>query len=115
MSELYARTVSELSEELRTGRVSSVELTRLFLERAERSQGVHSAFSTTGAERALEAARAADARLQGGPAGPLTGIPLAHKDIFCTRREKTSCGSRMLAALISPYDATVVERLREAG
>ena len=61
-----------------------------------------------------EAARA-DARLRAGDAGPLTGVPIAHKDIFCTRGEKTTCGSRMLANFVSPYDATVVERLRAAG
>ncbi len=115
MSELYARTVAELSEELRTGRVSSVELTRLFLARCEQFQGELNAFITLSADAALAEAARADERLRAGHAGPLTGIPIAHKDIFCTRGERTSCGSRMLADFISPYDATVVERLRAAG
>jgi aspartyl-tRNA(Asn)/glutamyl-tRNA(Gln) amidotransferase subunit A len=115
MSELYARTVAELSEELRSGRISSVELTRLFLARSERYQDELNAFITLSAEAALAEAARADQRLRSGQGGPLTGIPIAHKDIFCTRGERTSCGSRMLADFISPYDATVVERLRSAG
>jgi len=115
MSELYARTVAELSEELRTGRVSSVELTRLFLGRSEQYQGELNAFITLSADAALEEAARADERLRAGHGGPLTGIPIAHKDIFCTRGERTSCGSRMLSNFVSPYDATVVERLRAAG
>jgi aspartyl-tRNA(Asn)/glutamyl-tRNA(Gln) amidotransferase subunit A len=115
MSELYARTVAELSEELRSGRVSSVELTRLFLGRSEQYQGELNAFITLSAEAALAEAARADERRSKGLAGPLTGIPIAHKDIFCTAGERTSCGSRMLSNFISPYDATVVERLRAAG
>ncbi len=115
MSELYARTVAELSQELRAGSVSSVELTRLFLARTQQYQSELNAFITISADSALEQAARADERLRAGTAGPLTGVPIAHKDIFCTRGEKTSCGSRMLANFISPYDATVVERLRAAG
>ena len=115
MSELYARTIAELSEELRARRVSSVELTRLFLARSEQYQGELNAFITLSTEAALAEAARADERLRAGHAGPLTGIPIAHKDIFCTRGERTSCGSRMLSDFISPYDATVVERLRAAG
>ena len=115
MSELYARTIAELSEELRAGRVSSVELTRLFLARCEQYQGELNAFITLSTEAALAEAARADERLRAGHAGPLTGIPIAHKDIFCTRGERSSCGSRMLSDFISPYDATVVERLRAAG
>jgi len=115
MSELYARTIAELSEELRAGRVSSVELTRLFLARCEQYQGELNAFITLSGEAALAEAARADQRLRAGDAGPLTGIPIAHKDIFCTRGERSSCGSRMLSDFISPYDATVVERLRAAG
>jgi aspartyl-tRNA(Asn)/glutamyl-tRNA(Gln) amidotransferase subunit A len=66
-------------------------------------------------ELALEQARAADERIRAGQAGPLTGIPIAHKDIFCTRGVRTSCGSRMLENFIAPYDATVVGKLRHAG
>jgi aspartyl-tRNA(Asn)/glutamyl-tRNA(Gln) amidotransferase subunit A len=70
---------------------------------------------TSTEEAALAQAQAADERIADGTAGPLTGIPIAHKDIFCTRGVKTSCGSRMLDNFIAPYDATVVERLADAG
>src|SRR5690242_16409216 len=115
MSELYARTVAELSEELRTGRVSSVELTRLFLARSEQYQGELNAFITLSAEAALAEAARADERLRAGPGGPLTGIPMAHKDTCSTHDERTGRGARMLPELVSPYDATVVERRRAAG
>ena len=72
-------------------------------------------FVTVVEQQALAAARAADARIKAGSAGPLTGIPFAHKDIFCTRNVKTSCGSRMLDNFIAPYDATVTQKLLEAG
>jgi aspartyl-tRNA(Asn)/glutamyl-tRNA(Gln) amidotransferase subunit A len=115
MSELHHKTVAQLSAALRAGQVSSVELTRACLDRIERHQGELNAFiSVTGPAALLQAAEA-DERRAAGKAGALTGIPIAHKDIFCTRGEKTTCGSRMLANFVSPYDATVVERLRSAG
>ncbi|HLK70348.1 MAG TPA: amidase, partial [Steroidobacteraceae bacterium] len=114
MTELHLMTVAELSASLQSGAISSVELTRSFLARIERHRELN-AFITVSPERALAQAREADERRRAGQAGPLTGIPLAHKDIFCTRDELTTCGSRMLANFISPYDATVVQRLREAG
>jgi aspartyl-tRNA(Asn)/glutamyl-tRNA(Gln) amidotransferase subunit A len=108
-------TVAELSASLQSGAISSVELTRAYLARIERHQRELNAFITVSPERALAEATRADERLRAGGAGPLTGIPIAHKDIFCTRDERTTCGSRMLANFISPYDASVVERLRAAG
>jgi len=112
---MHAKTIAELSADLRARRVSSVELARHFLARIARlDPGLNSFISVT-EEQAIAAAAAADRRLAAGDAGPLTGIPLAHKDIFCTRGVKTSCGSRMLDNFISPYDATVVERLARAG
>jgi aspartyl-tRNA(Asn)/glutamyl-tRNA(Gln) amidotransferase subunit A len=108
-------TVAELSASLKAGSISSVELTRAFLARIEQYQRELNAFITISPERALAQASEADERLRAGKGGPLTGIPIAHKDIFCTRDEKTTCGSRMLANFVSPYDATVVQRLREAG
>jgi len=108
-------TVAELSVALSARRVSSVELARLFLERIERLNATLNAFITVDGERTLDAARQADARRARREGGPLTGIPIAHKDIFCTRGLRTTCGSRMLENFISPYDAHVVERLASAG
>jgi aspartyl-tRNA(Asn)/glutamyl-tRNA(Gln) amidotransferase subunit A len=115
MSELHHKSVCELSTALRAGQVSSVELTRAYLERIERYQGELNAFISVTAEAALSQAADADKRRASGGVGALTGIPIAHKDIFCTQGEKTTCGSRMLANFVSPYDATVVERLKAAG
>ncbi|MEI6413035.1 MAG: Asp-tRNA(Asn)/Glu-tRNA(Gln) amidotransferase subunit GatA [Pseudomonadota bacterium] len=94
---------------------SSVELTQYFLDRIERHNFSLNAFITVTPERALDQARAADQRLARGETGPLLGIPMAHKDIFCTQGVLTSCGSRMLSHFVAPYQATVVERLERAG
>jgi len=115
MSALHDKSVAELSAALQARQVSSVEVTRAFLDRVERHQADLNAFISISAEAALAEAAQADLRLGRKDAGPLTGIPIAHKDIFCTRGEKTTCGSCMLANFVSPYDATVVERLRGAG
>jgi len=108
-------TVAELSSALAARRISSVELAQLFLDRIERLNGVLNAFITVDAEHTLKEARRADASRARQDAGPLTGIPIAHKDIYCTRGLRTTCGSRMLANFVSPYDARVIERLAEAG
>ncbi|TAN54058.1 MAG: Asp-tRNA(Asn)/Glu-tRNA(Gln) amidotransferase subunit GatA [Betaproteobacteria bacterium] len=108
-------TLSELAGALARRSISSVELTRLCLERIARLNGALNAFITVDAERSLREAGAADERRAAGRAGPLTGIPLAHKDIYCTRGMLTTCGSRMLANFVSPYDAHVVERFAAAG
>ncbi|MBI4754856.1 MAG: Asp-tRNA(Asn)/Glu-tRNA(Gln) amidotransferase subunit GatA [Betaproteobacteria bacterium] len=105
----------QLGGRLRTREVSSVELTTAFLERIARLNPVLNAFITVDRERTLAQAREADARLGRGEGGPLTGIPVAHKDIFCARGWRTTCGSRMLSNFVSPYDAHVVERLAGAG
>jgi aspartyl-tRNA(Asn)/glutamyl-tRNA(Gln) amidotransferase subunit A len=115
MSAPHDMSVAELSAALQARQLSSVEVTRAFLERVTRHQADLNAFISITAEAALVEAAQADARLSAKDAGPLTGVPIAHKDIFCTRGEKTTCGSRMLANFVSPYDATVVERLRAAG
>jgi len=108
-------TVAELSSALAAGRVSSVELAQLFLDRIARLNETLNAFITVDVERALADARRADARRARGEAGPLTGIPIAHKDIYCTTGLRTTCGSRMLENFVSPYDAHVVDRLASAG
>ncbi|HXG29860.1 MAG TPA: Asp-tRNA(Asn)/Glu-tRNA(Gln) amidotransferase subunit GatA [Nevskiales bacterium] len=116
---LHTLSLRELAAELRARRLSSRELTRHYLERIAthdpRAQDGLNCFITVCAEQALAQADAADARLARGEAGPLAGIPLAQKDIFCTQGVKTSCGSKMLERFIAPYDATVVERLNAAG
>ncbi len=96
-------------------RISSVELTTLFLDRIEARNPALNAFITVDRDGALAAARAADERIARGDAGPLTGIPLAHKDIFATTGLPTTCGSKMLANFVSPYDAHVVALLKAAG
>ncbi len=112
---MHEQTIAQLSVGLAAGQFSSAELTRAFLERIERSNPQLNAFITITAASALAQAQAADVRRRQGQAGPLTGIPIAHKDIFCTHGVRTSCGSRMLDRFIAPYDATVVERLNTAG
>jgi aspartyl-tRNA(Asn)/glutamyl-tRNA(Gln) amidotransferase subunit A len=112
---MHDRTLAQLADDLRARRTSSVELTRHSLERIEAHDAALNAFITVTAEGALTQAAEADRRLAAGRPTPLTGIPLAHKDIVCTRGVKTSCASKMLDNFVSPYDATVVERLAAAG
>src|SRR5271170_6179853 len=112
---MHLQTLSELAAGLKARQFSATELAGAYLERIRRAQAQLNAFITVEDDTVLAAAAAADRALADGSAGPLTGLPIAHKDIFCTRGEKTTCGSRMLANFVSPYDATVVERLRDAG
>src|SRR5438067_1278577 len=115
---LLNSTLRELSAALAAKKLSSVELTRACLARIARHKELN-AFISVDESHALAAAKAADENRSGrgnaGDAGPLTGIPLAHKDIFCTRGLRTTCGSRMLENYVSPYDAHVVEQLERAG
>jgi aspartyl-tRNA(Asn)/glutamyl-tRNA(Gln) amidotransferase subunit A len=112
---MHTRTLTELAADLSARRVSATELAKHFLARIDSRGGELNAFVTVTAEQALAQAAAADRRIARGDATPLTGIPLVHKDIFCTAGVKTSCGSRMLDNFVAPYDATVVERLANAG
>ncbi len=112
---MHDRTIAELSRALGAGEVSSVELTQGLLDRIDSRDGDYNAFITVTREPALEQARAADAARAAGRAGPLAGVPFAHKDIFCTDGVRTSCGSRMLDGFVAPYDATVTANLRAAG
>jgi len=105
----------ELQSALAAKRVSSVELTQLHLERIRRLNGTLNAFITVDEETSLAQARSADERRARGEAGPLAGIPVAHKDIYCTRELRTTCGSRMLERYASPYDAHVIEQFGRAG
>ncbi len=112
---MHALTLAEAARALRAGEFSSRELVGHLLDRIRRLDGELNAFVTVTEEAALAAAAEADRELAAGEAGPLAGLPIAHKDIFCTAGVRTSCGSRMLDNFVSPYDATVVERLRVAG
>lgn len=112
---LYKQTLAELAQGLKARKFSSVELTELYLGRIDAQQGALNAFITVARDSALAAARAADAEIAAGRARALTGVPLAHKDIFCTEGLRTTCGSRMLDRFVSPYDATVVAKLKDAG
>jgi len=107
--------ITELSAALREKRLSSVELTQGLLDRVARLDPALNAFITVDRERALADAKAADAAIAAGRAGPLTGIPVAHKDILATAGMRTTCGSRMLANYTSPFDAHVVLGLMRAG
>ena len=112
---MHSRTLLELSTGLREGNYSSEELTQHFLQRiAAGDKNLNSVITVT-EEQALTDARAADQRIAAGDASPLTGIPLLHKDIFCTAGIRTSCGSKMLDNFVPPYDATVIARLKSAG
>ncbi len=109
-------SLKQLSQALAAKQISSVELTQLFLDRIERLNPTLNAFVTVDAKKSLNLAKAADARIAAGTAGPLTGIPIAQKDIFCAEGWTTTCGSKMLANFVSPYDATVIRKMHaEAG
>jgi aspartyl-tRNA(Asn)/glutamyl-tRNA(Gln) amidotransferase subunit A len=115
MSDLHTGTLTQLAASLRAKKFSSVELVTGLLARVERAQGTLNAFISVTREQALAAAAAADRALAAGSGGALTGVPIAHKDIFCTQGVRTTCGSRMLDNFVSPYDATVVAKLKRAG
>jgi len=110
-----ARTLAELAAGLKRREYSSLELTRELLRRVEAAQPTLNAVISITRETALAQAAAADREIAAGQGGPLTGVPMLHKDIFCTRGVRTTCGSRMLDNFVAPYDATVVAKLRSAG
>lgn len=112
---MHQKTLSELASLLGTKAISSVELTQLYLDRIKQFDGELNSYITVTEELALAQAKAADELRQQGKATALTGIPMAHKDIFCTTGVKTSCGSKMLDNFISPYNATVIEKFNAAG
>ena len=114
MSELHHLTVAELATALRNKQVSATETAQHFLDRIAAAPEL-GAFLATDPEATLAQARAADARLAAGSAARLEGVPIAHKDIFVTRDFPTTAGSRMLEGYRSPFDATVVRQLAEAG
>jgi len=108
-------TVNDIRQGLASGQFSSVEITRDYLARIAQHNPALNCYISVTEDLALQQAAEADAKLAQGKGGLLTGVPLAHKDLFCTDGVKTSCGSRMLDNFIAPYDATVVERFHDAG
>ena len=108
-------SLSELIRLLAAKKVSSVELTRCLLGRIARFNPIYNAFISVDEERSLAQARSADKRRARGDVRPLTGIPVAQKDIFCAKGWSTTCGSRMLSNFVSPYDAEVIRRFDAAG
>ncbi len=112
---MHDKTLAAQAAMLAQGELSSVELVEHYLERIERYNSRLNAYLSINSQGARDAAQAADQRRSQGQAGPLTGIPIAHKDIFCTTQGKTTCGSRMLENFIAPYNATVVDKLNTAG
>ena len=112
---MHNKSVAELSRELESGKVSSVELTQQFLDRIKREDGKFNSFITVSDQQALAEAKAADEMRAAGKATPWTGVPFAHKDIFCTNGIRTSCGSKMLDNFVPPYDSTVAASFRAAG
>ena len=109
------KNLKELSGMLAGREISSVELTQAFLARIEALNPEINAFITVDRESSLKQAQEADRRIAQGNAGPMTGIPVAQKDIFCAKGWRTTCASKMLANFVSPYDAHVIERFDQAG
>ncbi|PHS73675.1 MAG: Asp-tRNA(Asn)/Glu-tRNA(Gln) amidotransferase GatCAB subunit A [Cycloclasticus sp.] len=112
---MYNKSLKELSISLQNRDISSVELSQYFLDRIKHFDGEINSVITLNEDAALLAAEQADKNIQSGKAGLLTGIPLLHKDIFCTQGLRTSCGSKMLDNFIAPYTATAVSQLEQAG
>ena len=115
---MFKKTLTELANDLQNKKYSSVELTQYFLDRIKKYDPMLNSFITITEEKALVQAQLADKRLANALPSPptlLTGIPIAQKDIFCTEGIKTSCASKMLDNFISPYDATLVHQLNQAG
>jgi aspartyl-tRNA(Asn)/glutamyl-tRNA(Gln) amidotransferase subunit A len=108
-------SIKQLSAALAAKKISSVELTQLYLDRIARHNPALNAYVTLDSEKSLAQARAADARLAQGDATALTGIPIAQKDIFCAKDWLTTCGSKMLHNFVSPYDAHVISQFNHAG
>lgn len=111
---MHTKTITQLIAGLKAGEFSSEELTSHFLQRAQQQKDLN-AFITVDGDAAIAQARAADRALKQKEANLLTGIPVAHKDIFCTENMLTTCGSRMLYNFVSPYSATVIEKFNQCG
>ena len=111
---MHKKTLKEHHQALKAKKYSSVELTTHFLERIKSSEDLN-AFITVTEDRALQQAMLADQKIASGEMNILTGIPMAHKDLFCTKGVLTTCGSKILDNFVSPYDATAVNKLDACG
>ena len=112
---MYKSTLAQLSIALESKKISSEELTRLYIERCNKHNNSLNCFITITEEEALKKARRADKKRASGDYSLLTGIPIAQKDIFCTNGTKTTCGSKMLDNFVAPYDATLIKKMNDAG
>ncbi len=112
---MHNKTIAEISRDLAAGEYSSVEITENLLSRIKQTDNRYNSFITVSEEQALAQAKAADARRAAGNADAWTGVPMAHKDIFCTNGVLTTCGSKMLSNFVAPYNATIVENFNNAG
>ncbi|MFK8051545.1 MAG: Asp-tRNA(Asn)/Glu-tRNA(Gln) amidotransferase subunit GatA [Woeseiaceae bacterium] len=112
---MHALTLTQMRDGLRDGSFSSRQLVDACLSRIEKMDGTLNSFVSVLATGATDAADQADARIAAGTARPLEGLPIAHKDIFCTKGVRTSCGSKMLENFVPPYSATAVTNLSDAG
>ena len=112
---MYKSTLAQLSIALESKKISSEELTRLYIERCNKHNNSLNCFITITEEEALKKARRADKKRASGDYNLLTGIPIAQKDIFCTNGTKTTCGSKMLDNFVAPYDATLIKKMNDAG
>ncbi|MGB1270727.1 MAG: Asp-tRNA(Asn)/Glu-tRNA(Gln) amidotransferase subunit GatA [Endozoicomonas sp.] len=112
---MHDKTIAEQSQALASGKISSVELTRSYLDRIQQLDTELNSYITVTEDLALSQAKAADEQRAAGAANAMTGIPVAHKDLFCTEGVKTTCGSKILDNFIAPYESTVTSRFRDAG
>jgi aspartyl-tRNA(Asn)/glutamyl-tRNA(Gln) amidotransferase subunit A len=112
---MHNKTLAQISQDLQAGEYSSVEVTQHFLDRIKNLDGQYNSFITVTDEKALIQAKAADELRAAGNANEWTGVPMAHKDIFCTEGVRTSCGSKMLDKFIAPYDSTVADNFNQVG
>lgn len=112
---MHNKTLAQISQDLQAGEYSSVEVTQHFLDRIKNLDGQYNSFITVTDEQALTQAKAADELRAAGNANEWTGVPMAHKDIFCTEGVRTSCGSKMLDKFIAPYDSTVADNFNQVG
>jgi aspartyl-tRNA(Asn)/glutamyl-tRNA(Gln) amidotransferase subunit A len=113
--ELYTLSLHEAKERLASGDITAAALTESVLERVDRVEGTVKAYLHLDRDQAMAAAQQADKALQAGTGGPLCGLPVAVKDVLCTSTMPTTCGSRILENFVPPYDATVIEKLSDAG
>ena len=112
---MHNKTIAEISRDLTAGEYSSAEITQELLARIKAQDSTYNSFITVSDEQAIAQANAADACRAAGNASPWTGVPMAHKDIFCTNGVLTTCVSKMLSNFVAPYDATIVDNFNQAG